>query len=141
MVVLIVGLLVRVAVPAYQRYGYKPRAAAVMSEIHAVRLAAYAYNADTGEWRPDVNRGLVPPELRPYLGSGFTFSRPHYLLDWDHWVLPDGTPSRPDTETIVGVSLTTSDPVFGRAFVELLGPSLAKTTITDHYTFVILGTD
>ena len=141
MVVLIVGLLARVAVPVYQRYTYKARAAAVISEINAVRVAAYSYHADTGEWPPDVNRGVVPPELQPYLGSGFSFQKPHYLLDWDHWVLPDGTPSHPDTETIVGVSLTTANATFGRSFVELLGPSVARTTITDHYTFVILGTD
>ena len=140
-VVLIVGLLARVAVPVYQQYTYKARAAAVMSEIHAVRVAAYAHHADTGEWPPDVNRGIVPPELQRYLPDGFTFQKPHYLLDWDNWTLPDGTPSQPATGTLVGISLTTADATFGRAFVELIGPRAATATITDHYTLVIVAAD
>ena len=141
MVVLIGAILARVAVPVYRQYAYKARAAAVMSEIHAVRVAAYAYHADTNEWPADVNRGIVPPELQPYLGTGFTFQRPHYLLDWDNWTLPDGTPSDPDTGTMVGVSLTTTDAMFGRAFVELIGPTAARATITDHYTFIIVAAE
>lgn len=139
--VLVIGILFRIATPAYARYMYMARAARVIAEIHAVRVAAYAYNADTGGWPADVSRGIVPPELVPYLGSGFSFDRDTYLLDWDHWVLPDGTPSRPETGTLVGVSLTTADPAFGAAFVELLGENTARATIEDHFTFVIIAVD
>ena len=139
--VLLVGILFRIAAPAYSRYVYKARAAVVLADIQAVRVAAYAYYMDAGRWPADVNRGVVPPELVPYLGTGFTFRRDTYLLDWDYWSLPDGTPSRPETGTLVGVSLTTTDPMFGQAFVALLGDNVARATIGDHYTFVVVGSD
>lgn len=135
----VLGVLARTAVPIYRHYIYQARAAAVMADIHAVRVAAYAYHADTSHWPRDVKRGVVPPELVPYLGSGYTFVREHYLLDWDHWVLPDGTPSKPSTGTVVGVSLTTGDDRFGHAFTTLLGESAARATIGKHYTLIIVG--
>lgn len=140
-VLLLVAILARFAIPSYRKYVYIGRAAGVVAEVHTVRVAAHSYHADTGRWPPDVKRGVVPPELQPYLGDGFTFTRPDYLLDWEHWIFPDGTPSRPSTKTIVGVSLTTSDKVLGRAFVDLVGESVARATITDHYTFVLVGTE
>lgn len=140
MVVVAVAVLARIAVPRYQQYTYKARAAAVLADIQAVRVAAYAYNADTNQWPPDVNRGIVPPELEPYLGTGFSFRKEHYNLDWDNWVLPDGSPSQPGTGTVVGISLTTQDEAFGAALVSLLGENTARATIGEHYTFILVGT-
>lgn len=138
-VVLVVAILARVAIPSYRRYVYAARAATVVAEIHTVRIAAYAYHAETGAWPPDVNRGIVPPELAPYLGGGFTFVRDRYLLDWENWTLPDGTPERPETGTVVGISLTTEDTTLGRAFIDLLGDGTAAATIDDHYTFILVA--
>ena len=135
-VLLIVSILARIAVPAYQDLVFKTRAANALADIQAVRVAAYQYNSETNRWPPDVNRGVTPPELRPYLGQGFTFNRGNYLLDWDNWTMPDGSP-RYGHGILVGVSLTTDEERFGRALIDLVGPNTAKFSIGEHYTFII----
>lgn len=140
-VLLMVGILAQISIPSYQRHIRMARAAAAVSDVQTVRLAAYAYNSDTHAWPADVNRGVVPPELSPYLQPGFTFQREHYLLDWDHWVLPDGSPQRSETGVLVGVSITTDDARFGAAFLDLLGDATARATISEHYTFVVVAAD
>ena len=136
-VVLIVGILARIAIPSYRQMVLKARAAEALSNIQAIRVAAYAYNSEHNRWPPDAGPGVSPPELRPYLGDGFAFDRDEYQLDWDNWVLPDGSPKHPETGVLLGVSLTTADPAFGQALVELLGPSTAHYTLGQNYTFVI----
>lgn len=139
MVVLVIGILARIALPAYHEVTLRARAAQALGDINAIRLAAYTYNADTGEWPPDVNRGVVPPELAPHLPPGFTFNRDGYRLDWDNWMLPDGTP-RHGNEVLVGVSMATDQEALGQALISLLGESVARFTISEHYTFVMIGT-
>jgi prepilin-type N-terminal cleavage/methylation domain-containing protein len=138
-VVLVVGILARLALPAYQGLVLKARAAEALGDINAIRVAAYAYNADTNRWPPDVNRGVVPPELVPYLGDGFTFDREHYRLDWDNWMLPDGSPRYPDLGVLVGVSITTTNEALGNALIGLLGENTVQYTINEHYTFFVLA--
>ncbi|HUG39337.1 MAG TPA: prepilin-type N-terminal cleavage/methylation domain-containing protein [Longimicrobiales bacterium] len=140
-VVVLVGLIVRLAIPSYQRYVLTARAAAAISEIETVRLAAYTYHSDALEWPADVDRGIVPPELVPYLGDGFSFTGDHYMLDWDNWTLPDGSPSEPETGVLVGISMTTADKRLGSAFVRLLGDGAARATIDEHYTLVVVAAD
>lgn len=137
-VVLIVGILARLALPAYQGLVLKARAAQALGDINAIRVAAYAYNADTNRWPADVNRGVLPPELEPYLGGGFSFDREHYRLDWDNWMMPDGSP-RAGSEVLVGVSMVTDDAALGKALIQLLGENAAQYTIGEHYTFVVLA--
>ena len=136
-VVLIVGILARLALPAYQSLVLKARAAEALADINAIRVAAFAYNADTNQWPPDVNRGVLPPELEPYLGSGFSFTREHYQLDWDNWMMPDGSPKHSSTNILIGVSMTTDDETFGNALVELVGESTVQYSINEHYTFIL----
>lgn len=138
-VLALIGIVARLAVPYYQRYVTMARAAGAVSEIATIRLAAYTYHTDTLEWPPDVNRGIVPAELVPYLGEGFSFTRDDYVLDWDNWTLPDGSPSRPETGVLVGISLTTADEQLGAAFVNLLRRGTAHATIDEHYTLVVVA--
>ena len=136
-VVLVLGILVRLALPAYQVLMLRARASAALSEIKTVQLAAYTYNVDTGQWPPDVNRGVTPPELEPYLDDPDAFVGDGYLLDWDNWMLPDGSPSQPGTDVLVGISMVTADERLGRALLDLVGSGSAQFTIQEHYTFVI----
>jgi len=135
-VVVIMGILVRIALPGYHSIQLSARAAQALGDINAIRLAAYSYNSDTGEWPPDVNRNIVPPELVPYLGPTFTFQREGYVLDWDNWMMPDGSPNN-DSGVLLGISLTTTNAALGEALVRLVGESTARFTIGDHYTFII----
>lgn len=139
-VVLLVGMLAGIAVPVYTRVTLRARAASVLAELQAVRTAAFAYNTETGRWPPDRYPGETPPELAPYLPDGFSFDRDGYLLDWENWRLADGTPRHPATGVLLGISLTTDNAHLGRALEELLGPTTARFTLGNNYTFVIAST-
>jgi prepilin-type N-terminal cleavage/methylation domain-containing protein len=136
-VVLLVSVLVRIALPAYHKIAIRAQAAAILSEINTVRLAAFSYHADHNRWPPDVNRGVTPPELKPYLGEDFSFRRERYVLDWDNWMLPDGTPKHSQTDVLIGISLATSDALLGATLIALTGPNTVQYTISEHYTFII----
>lgn len=138
MVVMIVGILARIAMPSYQTLMLRERAAEAVGDINAIRVAALSYNARTGQWPADVNPGILPSELGPYLGEQFSFVRTGYSLDWDHWRLPDGSPGRPGVDVLLGVSIATEDAALGEALVDLVGESTARFTIAEHYTFIIM---
>lgn len=136
-VVLIVGILARLALPAYQSLVLRARAAEALGDINAIRVAAFSYNADTNQWPADVNRGTLPPELEPYLGEDFSFSKEHYQLDWDNWMMPDGSPKHSGTNVLIGVSMTTQDEALGEALISLIGENTVQYTIGEHYTFIL----
>lgn len=136
-VVMLIAILARIALPAYQGLVLQARAAQALGDINAVRLAAFSYNVETGRWPPDVNRGIVPPELEPYLNDGFSFDREGYRLDWDNWMLPDGTPRHSDTNVLLGISVATQDAALGQALLNLVGDAIARYTISEHYTFIL----
>jgi len=137
-VVMIVGILARIALPSYHNLMLRARAAAAIGDINAIRIAAFSYNARTGQWPADVNRGIMPPELGPYLGENYSFERDGYNLDWDNWMLPDGSPGHAGTNVLLGVSIATDNAALGEALVSMVGESTARFTIGEHYTFIIL---
>lgn len=139
-VTLILGILAGLGVPTYRRMIVKAHAARVAGDFNVVKMAAYSYFADHGAWPPDVNRGVVPPGLVPYLPANFQFVEPDFKIDWDNWSLPDGTPTEPGTNVLVGISVVTPDPELGHAVIDLLGNTNVHYTIGEHYTFVLTGT-
>jgi prepilin-type N-terminal cleavage/methylation domain-containing protein len=132
-VISIVAILAAWALPAYTGLISRARAARALGEINTVKTAAFMYQATSGVWPADVNRGIVPPELEPYLGDGYSFVRDHYLLDWDNWTGSGGN----STGVLVGISVVTDEDHFGQALVDLVGPGAAATTIGDHFTIVL----
>ena len=135
-VVLFLGILTRIAVPSYLDMVYRARAAAALGDLNAVRHAALEYNVDTNAWPADVYPGIVPPELGPYLGADFTFQREHYRLDWENWLMPDGTPKH-GNGVLLGVSIVTTDDRLGQALETVVGYDRARYTLGDNYTFII----
>lgn len=136
-VMLITGVLVRIAVPNYQDLRLKARAAAVVGDFEVVRVAAYTYNADYLVWPADAGPGEIPDGLYDYLAENFDFDRGDYLLDWENWTLPAGLPKHPNTRRLLGISINTSDEALGMAVMDLLGPSSAHYRLGETYTFVI----
>jgi type II secretory pathway pseudopilin PulG len=136
-VVLMVSVLVRIALPAYHKITIRAQAAAILSEIDTIRLAALDYYADHDRWPADVSHGVTPPELAPYLDDDFSFRGERYVLDWGNWSLPDGTPDDPEASALVGISLVTADALLGETLVALAGPNTVQYTIAEHYTFII----
>lgn len=135
----IVATLAALAMPTYHNMIVKAHAAKVAGDFNAVKVAAFNYYADHNEWPPDQQPGEIPPGLVPYLPSNFTFRHQDYQLDWENWVLPDGTPMHPDTHVLLGISITTTDSLLAAAVVNLLGNTTTHYTLNHNYTFVIQG--
>ena len=102
-----------------------------------MRQADYEYLAEHRGWPGEYGAGYVPPELGPYLPEGFSFNRGRYQLDWEHWILPSGLPSSPDTRAILGVSILTEDSALGAALEDLIGSAFSHFSLAGSYTFVL----
>jgi len=139
MVVTIIGILVRIALPSLQAFRRKAEAAKVVGDFEAVRIAAYNYNADTDLWPPEAAAGRVPRQLVNYLPRGFSFTKAGYQLDWDYWIRARGTSRYPATGILIGISVTTRDRLLGQAVMNLLAPkSTAAFAAGGKYTFMVL---
>jgi hypothetical protein len=136
-VAVVMGTLVRIAVPNFHEILLKARAAEVMGDFDVVRVAVLNYHADHLQWPTDAYTGQVPVGLEEYLPEGFRFFRMGYDLDWENWVLPNGLPRAPGTQALLGISIVTDDRELGQAMVDLLGGAMAHYTLGGSYTFVV----
>lgn len=136
-VVIIIGTLLRVALPNYVSLIRNARAAKAVSEIAVVRDAVYSYNAQTGLWPAEAAAGTVPPVLVAHLPKNFSFNKTNYKLDWDNWILATGLPSKPTTGALLCVSISTSDTKLGNTVMSLLAHSGAKFTTGSSYSYII----
>jgi prepilin-type N-terminal cleavage/methylation domain-containing protein len=125
-VMLVISVLAAIAQPMLTEVIVKARAADAISEMRVVRVAAYSYQTEQQAWPSDVNRGIVPPGLEPYLPGGFDLVKDDYTLDYDYW---GGSPFT------VGITMITSDSILGRTALEMLGSP--KWNSGDKYTWVI----
>ena len=68
MVVAIIGILAAIALPAYQKYVYRAKAADLLTHIDAVRVQAATYAATEGwpEKLTDTGWGKLPKELQDF---------------------------------------------------------------------------
>jgi prepilin-type N-terminal cleavage/methylation domain-containing protein len=137
-VVAVVSILTRIALPNVQEALLRARATAARGDVEVVRTAALNYYARTSQWPAEAAAGELPPELVGDLPEGFTFDRGTYLLDWDRWTLPDGLPGSPEPRTLVGVSVSTDDELLGNAVAALVGPS-GWYSLGHSNTFLIDG--
>lgn len=135
-VAVLVGTLVRVALPNLHDVLLRARAAEVVAEFEAVRLAVLDYRFEHQQWPEDAYVGQLPTGLAYFLPADFTFIGAGYRLDWENWVLPSGLPEHPETGVLLGVSLVTEDDELGYAVVEFLGGTMAHYRLGTSYTFV-----
>ena len=120
-VVAVVSILARIALPNFEEAVIRARAAAALGDVEVVRTAAANYHARTDQWPAEATPGVVPPELVQDLPEGFAFDRGGYQLDWDRWSLPDGLPRGTGPRVLVGVSIQTPDELLGNAVAALIG--------------------
>jgi prepilin-type N-terminal cleavage/methylation domain-containing protein len=139
-VLTIVGILLRIALPTYNNMVRNARAAAIAGDFNTVRAAAFAYHAVTNAWPAESATGAVPAVLVPYLPKGYSFVKPTYQLDWENWVLPNGTPQYPSSQVMLGISISTTDSKLGNTVVSILGNNTTHYTMNDSYTFLISST-
>jgi len=140
LVMVIASILLRFAVPAYRSIVNNARAVQAINNMNVVREAAVAYYAAHGTWPAEASSAVIPAGLAPYLPSGYTFSKPHYQLDWENWTLPSGLPSNPGPTVLIGVSVVTTDPLLGNQVLRLVSKSNPSLTSADHYTMLMAST-
>lgn len=135
-VVSILGILTGLIAPQYRHLRRKAQAARIVGDFHAIRIAAFSYHADSKRWPRDVSRGVVPPEMRPYLPGNFSFSKPDHVFDWENWLSVDLRPAGPGE--VLGISVIASDRELLVEVGNLLGDALTMD-LGDRRTFFIEG--
>ncbi len=82
-VVVIIGLLAALAIPAAQRVHQAAITSRFLNDLRIVREAADTYAMENGGWPPDGS-SAIPPELAAYLKPGFDPDSPiGGKWDWD----------------------------------------------------------
>jgi prepilin-type N-terminal cleavage/methylation domain-containing protein len=133
MVLAIVSIVVRIALPNVQEALTRARATAAVGDVEVVRVAAAAYYARSSEWPEEAPAGVIPEGLAQDLPAGFSFDRGAYRLDWDRFTLAD---SLPGAGTLLGISIATDDPLLGNAVAALIGPR-GWYTLGNNATFLV----
>lgn len=136
-VVAVVSILARIALPNLQEAAIRARAAAALGDVEVVRTAAANYHARTNDWPAEAPEGVVPTELLAELPEGFAFERGVYRLDWERWELPEGLPGS-SAHLLLGVSIATDDELLGNAVAALIGRN-GWYSVGHSNTFLIDG--
>ncbi len=128
----VMGCLAAIAVLKYIDLTRTAYAAKIAGEFITVRLAAYNYEADhANQWPSDQGPGIVPPEMIPYLPTGFDFTMPSYKLDWENRS-PSTTPYQ------IAIAMTTTDPRLMNALVQSLGSKAPYYFVDNRLTYIMI---
>jgi len=104
-VVAIIGILAAFALPSFRKARVNSQNTAFKNDLRIIDAAINQCIMDTKKYPVDVNEGIMPPELAPYL-KGIDWSKPTPiggLWDYDYnWGMTCGIgvkgPSRTDAE-------------------------------------------
>jgi prepilin-type N-terminal cleavage/methylation domain-containing protein len=136
----IVALLVRIALPAYSGFRRQAVAAQAAGDFNAIRAAAVAQYEATGSYAADTQEGVVPAGMAPYLPRDFSFRRQAYTLDWEHFVVSDTTAGARASGQVLAVTVAAPDSLVGMQILRTLGSNCAHWTVGDASTFVVFST-
>jgi prepilin-type N-terminal cleavage/methylation domain-containing protein len=137
-VMIIVGLLVKIAFPRYHEMKRQAIAGKAAADYNALKLAAYAYHTEFQTWPAEAAAGTVPPELVNDLPEGFSFDRIEYTLDWQNWQLPSGLPQFPAQNALMALTISTTDSLLALTILNKLGSRTVHFNSGNSTTFVIL---
>ena len=121
-VVFIIGILARMAIPKYDSVRRRAQATAIVSELVTVRDAAFHYNADTQLWPPNSAVGTVPAVLIPYLPKGLSF-RPSATTSYV-WLLTGmggNDPINGTDNSLMAVGVSTTDAALRTSVLSAMG--------------------
>ncbi len=138
-VMIFIGLLVRLAIPRYGDMKRRAIAAAIIGDVHAIRVALFTGYATTQAWPGETGPGVVPTEIVDNLPGNFTFIHPDYVYDYELWPLTSGTPSDPQQTTMVGVSVTVNDSRLADQLVLTASKGYGPFRTGNKVTFFITG--
>jgi prepilin-type N-terminal cleavage/methylation domain-containing protein len=139
-VLTIISLLIRVALPAYDGIRRDSIATQAAGDFNTVRAAAVAQFEATGNYPADAPSGVVPAGLTPYLPRNFSFRKPHYELDWENFAVSDSTSSPPMSGQVLALTVTASDSRTGLQILHTLGANCTHWSVGDSHTFVVFST-
>lgn len=111
-VVVLLGVLVNIAVPAYRDVRIRADAAHVIADFNTVRLAAYDNFASNEFYPGHSGWGVVPPALQPYLPGGFQFQYRTARYRWRRWSRRNGTPRNPNRQAQLALQVRSDDQRF-----------------------------
>jgi prepilin-type N-terminal cleavage/methylation domain-containing protein len=129
-VIIVMSVLAGIALLKYLDLRNQARAAEVAGDFRSVMVAAYNYHGEHEAWPADGAPGVVPPSLAGFLPSSFSFSKPHYQLDFEHVSLGGG-------QAMVGVTVTSTNADLISKLKRTLGTTLPYFTAGDALTYII----
>ncbi|MFN8586596.1 MAG: prepilin-type N-terminal cleavage/methylation domain-containing protein [Candidatus Eisenbacteria bacterium] len=133
----ILSILVRMALPAYRSVQRDAIATQALGDYNTVRAAAVAQFEATGAYAADGPAGVAPAGMAPFLPRNFTFDRPNYELDWEHFEVRDSVSGN---GAVMALTITASDTLVGRQILHLVGANTSHWSIGESHTFVIMST-
>jgi len=136
-VFIVLSILASIAVLKYVDLRRTAQAARVAADFNAIKIASYTYYSDAAAWPTETGPGVIPPELVVPLGTGYSFIRDEYTLDYDYFPLAGSGPG----SYIVGVTVTTNDPRLMTKLEQVLGKSMPFLAAGGSLTYIIVGSD
>lgn len=132
-VLIVVGLLASLAAMKYVDLKRSALTTSIAADMRAVQLAVFNYWADFQTWPPDSPPGVLPPGLAPYTPGTVQWAPATHTLDYE--VFPAGS------SILVGVSVTTPDPVLRSKLVSSLGGTYPFFASGGTLTYILVGPD
>ncbi len=137
-VLLVITILAGMMVMRYIELKHRALAAQATSDMENVRLAAFTKFYDTGSWPTDPGQGVVPPELVPYLGNGFSFSKPEYKLEFENFAPSGGGPS---ATYQIAIRFSSSNQALVNTMLQVVGDRSPYIVLGNDVAVVLVGPD
>jgi prepilin-type N-terminal cleavage/methylation domain-containing protein len=135
---LVMAILAGMMVMRYIELKHRALTAQATADMENVRLAAFTKFYDTGQWPSAAGPGVVPPELVPYLGTGFSFSRPDYTLEFENYVPPGGGTS---STYQIAIRFSSSNQNLVNTMVQVVGDRAPYVVLGNSVAVVLVGPD
>jgi prepilin-type N-terminal cleavage/methylation domain-containing protein len=135
---LVMAILAGMMVMRYIELKHRALTAQATADMENVRLAAFTKFYDTGQWPSAPGPGLVPPELVPYLGTGFSFSRPDYTLEFENYVPPGGGTS---STYQIAIRFSSSNQNLVNTMIQVVGDRSPYVVQGNSVAVVLVGPD
>lgn len=121
-VVVVMGILARFALPRVEDARRRAVAATIVSELNVIRDAAYHYNADLALWPLNTAVGKVPAGLSTYLVGGLSWTpKTNYSYVWLLSGMTGGDPATGTNSSLMGPGVSTTDAALRSAVVKAFG--------------------
>jgi prepilin-type N-terminal cleavage/methylation domain-containing protein len=131
-VVTIVGLLARIAIPRVYQFRLRARATKIVGDLEVVRTAAFHVVADSGYYPGEEAPGTRPPSMQSYLPPGLSFTPGvGVAYVWRVQGIPAGDPNQATEGATMGMGVQVDD---DELRVEVQRQLAAQVTMTSGTT-------